>query len=324
MKRGITICACGFLAVTSSPAQTTIQFTAIHALPSNQVELIWSSDTNRWYAIERTADLADWNNDFDFVIPDDSASIESNHWTLSASTNPCFFRLFASFPVGPQDNVYTNLGTASNDTQIVTGTTNMDYVIQRGEGSNDTQYASTGDNDDWTAQYGGAGADSVTAYGGLADDWLYQEGGEGNDTVTASAGSGDDRVIQFGNGGDDEILTTTSLGADFIVVDAGSGDDTIRVNAGEGDDTIRMLGGDGDDVLTYDVSDGSDTARIDGGDDTDILTVNHVTIHGIAIRLPDGTDLYTNGTPGSIITVMRLETIYAVEGTTTNWTGSAP
>jgi len=60
MKRGKIVCVCPIIAASSAFAQTTIQFTGIHALPSNQVELTWSSDTTRWYAIERTANLTNW------------------------------------------------------------------------------------------------------------------------------------------------------------------------------------------------------------------------------------------------------------------------
>jgi len=311
------------LAASSALAQRDITFTSVHALPSNQVELMWSSDTNRWYAIERTANLTNWNNEFDFVIPDDTAPIESNHWTLITDTNPCFFRLFASAPVGPQDNCYTNMGTTGDDNQVVIGTTNMDYVLQFGDGSNDTQYASVGANDDWIAQYGGIGGDTQTARAGTADDWVFQDGGPGNDTSYVDGGDENDWMVQHGGEGDDQLDMFFGTGDDRVWQDGGDGSDDMEVLTGPGDEQIVMRGGNGNDALTYDASDGSDEATIDGGSDNDVLTVNY-TIQSLAIRLPDGTDLYTSGIPGTVITVISLETIYAVDTNGTNWVGSAP
>ena len=254
MKRKATIYACAVLVTSLSSAQTTIQFTAIHALPSNQVELMWASDTNRWYAIERTADLTNWSYEFDFVIPDDSAPIESNHWLLATDTTPCFFRVFASSPVEPQDNVCTNIGSPSNDTQIVIGTTNMDYVIQYEEGSNDTQYASTGEDYDWIAQYGGTGEDTQTARGGSASDWIFQDGGVGNDLQSAEGGDDSDWIIQRGGDGDDEISTSGGWGNDILVQLGGRGTDVHSMDSGDGDDSAIICGGDGADDIRYDWS----------------------------------------------------------------------
>jgi len=302
MKRWCTTVACLLPIASTCCAQTTIQFTAIHALPSNQVELIWSSDTNRWYAIERTADLTNWSNDFEFAIPDEAVSFASNRWALANEDECCFFRLFASSPVGPQDNVYTTMGTDGDDTQIVVGTTNKDYVIQFGEGGNDTQYAAPGAGNDWIAQYGGSGDDDVHNAGSSGNDFAFQDGSDGADSLYVAGLHGNDLIIQSG----------------------GNGDDTIRVGPGADDDRSVIRGDDGNDTLRYDLGEGSDTVTIDGGNDVDVLNVHYASTHTFAIRLSDGTDLYTNGIPGTVITVMSLETIHAVEDGTTNWTGSAP
>jgi len=323
MKRRSTFVACVVLAASSSLAQTTIQFTAIHSLPSNEVELIWSSDTNRLFAILGTTDLRTWDNAFCAGILQPSAVFGTYRQSSTIDSTPCFFRVLASPPLEPLVICHTNIGTAGDDTQIVIGTTNMDYVIQFGEGSNDIQYASTRDDDDWVAQFGGMGSDTQTVRSGTADDWAFQDGGPGQDIHDTQAGDGHDRIIQKGGADADNMNVKAGDGLDVILQKGGFGDDSMRVDGGFDDDTTHMFGGDGEDALTYDVSDGSDTARIDGGNDSDVLTVNYLNQH-FAIRLPDGTDLYTSGVPGTVITVMGLETIHAVKDGTTNWTGSAP
>ena len=78
MKWWITTCAFFALDASSALAQTTIQFTAICALASNQVEFGWSSDTNRLFAIEQTTDPVDWDNAMCVGTPEPSAQFASN------------------------------------------------------------------------------------------------------------------------------------------------------------------------------------------------------------------------------------------------------
>ena len=148
MRTAGTFCCWLAFAAFSMHAQTAIQFTAIRALASNQVELVWSSDTNRLFAIERTTDPGDWDNALCVAIPEPSAQFASNRWTGTMDATPGFFRLLASPPLDPSVVSHTNLGTPTNDTQIVIGTANRDYVMQFGYEGEDTQYASTGDGND--------------------------------------------------------------------------------------------------------------------------------------------------------------------------------
>jgi len=325
MKRGTTIHACIVLAASAAFAQTDIHFTAIHPLPSNQIELIWSSDTNRLFAILGTTDVRTWDDAFCAGILQAYTDLESYRHSGIVDTNLCFFRVVASPPLGPLVVCHTNIGTSGDDTQVVIGTTNRDYVLQFGEASNDTQYASVGDDDDWLAQYGGTGADTQTVRCGTADDWLCQNGGEGDDTQDAQLGDGDDWVIQRGEVGKDHMNIKAGDGFDLIRQEGGFGHDTMELDGGNDDDTIRMLAGDGNDTLTYEVSGGLDAARIDGGNDSDVLTVNEAPSFTALVKLVDGTVLYSNGSPDTVITVMGLESIYVVGGDgTTNWSWSAP
>ena len=127
-------------------AQPALQFTAIRALASNQVELVWSSDVSRLFAIERATDPGDWDNALCVGIPEPSAQFASNRWAGAMDTTPAFFRLLASPPLDPSVVCHTDLGTPANDTQIVIGTTNRDYVMQFGNAGNDMQYGKK-----WTA-----------------------------------------------------------------------------------------------------------------------------------------------------------------------------
>lgn len=324
MKRGNILIPTVLLAASSALAQTDIAFTSVHPLASNQVELMWSSDTNRWYAIERTVALTNWSNDFDFVIPDDSAPIASNHWTLTTDTNPCFFRLFAGSPVGTNDNFYTNMGTASNDTQVVVGTVNMDYAIQHGEGGEDFQYISGRLQDDWAAQFGGTGSDTQTVLCGSGDDWAYQDAGGGDDTLYVHGGDGNDLIMQRGGEGSDDIETRGDEGNDSVWQIGGAGHDTLRYEGGSSDgaDFARLSGGSGNDIIALETV-ADDTFYVDGGPDSDTLTIEWG--EDTRIELTDGTPLYTDGTESSLIRVVDVELIYVV-GTNqmTNWSWSAP
>lgn len=325
MKRWRIIDTSWLLATAASIAQTTIQFTAVHALPANQVKLAWSSDTHRWYIIESGLDLVRSFDDFDVGLPELAASPEKNTHTVRVEDSTCrFYRIVATLPVGPYDSTHTNGGTVGDDTQIQIGTASADMIVQSGVGGSDTQYASGSGSNDWMEQRGGIGMDSQHALGGSGDDSLCQDGGKGNDTIYADGDDGDDWIIQKGGEDGDQLGVFGDMGNDSIWQNGGEGGDAIRVDGGYDDDTVHMLGGDGNDTLSYTVSEGSDTAMIDGGNDTDVLNVHYAIIHTFAIRLPDGTDLFAVGVPDTIITVMGLEAIYTVdpEGTT-NWLGTA-
>ena len=333
-------------------AQPALQFTAIRALASNQVELVWSSDVNRLFAIERTADPGDWDNALCVAIPEPSAQFASNRWAGAMDTTPAFFRLLASPPLDPSVVCHTDLGTPANDTQIVIGTTNRDYVMQFGNAGNDMQYASGGGDRDWIVQYGGPGIDNQFTLGGTSDDCIYQFGGDGNDKIFAIGDDGDDWIIQHGGDGDDNMETVDGTGDDHhwqnggdgdddmevsandgddeIVMRGGAGHDTMRVNGGLHNDLIEILGGDGDDRITYETSPGLDDASIDGGADTDTLIVREVAgtwkfSTNYLIKLGNGTELYTSGVPDTVITVTNVEFI-SVVGTNglTNWSWTAP
>ena len=313
MKRESTICAWLILGAASSLAQTTTQFTAIHPLPSNEVELIWSSDTNRLFAILGTTDLHDWDNAFCAGILQPSAASNAYRDICAVDSTPCFFRVFASPPLDPSVVCHTNLGTPASDTQIVIGATNQDYVMQFGNAGGDTQYASGGAGSDWIAQYGGTGADKQHGYGGTDDDSIYQQGGTGDDTIYALGDDGADWIMQYGGEGNDEFEMA-----------GGAGDDRQWLNGGDGDDDMKVNTGGGTDRITYDASTGLDEANMDGGMGTDALTVNENDQH-VVIRLGDGTVLYSNGPPGTTITATNVEVIYVV-GTNglTNWSWTAP
>jgi len=324
MKRRAIVYACLLLA-GSSLAQSTIQFTAIHMLPSNQVRLIWSSDASRWYILESGAGLLKCLDDFEAVLPDLTANPGTNmHTVLVDDVGGRFYRVTGTPPVGPYDNIDSDDGTAGNDTQIQAGTASTDMIVQFGKGGNDIQYASGGGSSDWIEQHGEAGTNNQHAYGGTGDDCILQEGGESNDSSYALGDDGDDWIIQHGGEGHDNMQAAGGSGDDHLWQNGAGGHDAMDANTGGGSDTVVMCGGDGNDTLTYDASEGSDSAFINGGGGYDTLIVNERD-WSLAIRLPDGADLWTNGLPDTVITVLSLEAIYVVDGDgATHWAGAAP
>jgi Ca2+-binding RTX toxin-like protein len=304
-------------------AQPAVQFTAIRAVASNQIELVWSSDTNRLFAIERTADLGDWDNAMCVAISEPSAQFASNRWTGAMDTTTGFFRLLASPPLGASIGSHTNLGTPTNDTQIVVGTTNWDYVMQFGNGGEDTQYVSASAGEDWIQQAGGAGEDTQTVRAGTGNDYILQNGNAGTDIQNIYGDDGDDLILQQGGDGNDSLNVAGGRGSDRIYQYGNAGNDNMRTDGGDGDDLLTISGDAGDDSIRYDASQGLDEVTIDGGPGCDTLIANEQGVF-LTIRLPDGTGLYTSG-PGNVVTVVDVEFIYVedAEGNTI-WSWTAP
>lgn len=328
MKHRSTVFAFLILAASCAIAQTTIQFTAIQPLPSNRVELTWSSDTNRLFAILGTTDLRDWDNVFCAGIFKPSTASNTYCGICAVDATPCFFQVFATPPLGPLVTCHTSIGTASNDSQVAIGAPGKDYVIQFGEGGNDVQWTGTSDGHDWTAQFGGTGDDAMTARGGSGNDRTYQNAGDGDDTLYVQGGDGNDLVIQCGGAGIDNVRMDASEGDDSILQRGGPGDDTFKIEAGpgDGDDRIEIRGDDDQDTITYEVGEGTDTAWVDGGADYDTLEVDLNGVSNVRMQLCDGTPLYANGASNTVVTVQNLEYICVVP--TNNgipvWSWTAP
>lgn len=331
MKLPWTICAALILAAPCF-AQTSIQFTAIQAQPSNRIELVWSSDTARWYAIERTANLTNWNYDFDFVIPDGSAPLTSNNWTLAVDTNRCFFRLFGSSPIGREDTAKADLGTTGSDFQWGLGAAHMDYFLISGQGGSDTQHVEGGASDDWLVQLGGTGDDQQSIMGGSGNDLIYQVGGEGRDTMLIMATSGGDQIIQRGGAGNDRMNAHGGSGGDWILQSGGGGNDVMDIDVNTGNDVARVDAGEGDDWLRYELGPDVDVIEINGGAGRDTLIVegskgyiDWVTNAAYLIQDQHGSELYATGLPDTVISIIDIELIHVV-GTNgmTNWSWSAP
>ena len=323
MKQGSIICALLTLATPPALAQTDITFTSIHALPSNQVELMWSSDTNRLFAVQGTSDLHVWDNAFCAGIFQPSVASETYRGICTTDINPCFFRVFASPPLEPLVICHANIGTASNNTQIVIGTPGREYVIQFGEAGNDVQYASVNDGQDWTAQFGGTGSETQKVQCGSGDDWAYQDAGDGDDVLYVHGSDGNDLIVQKGAEGADDIWSRADEGDDTILQWGGGGDDTFKIEGGpgDGDDRIDIFGDDGQDTIAYELGGGTDTTSVDGGAHYDTLEVSLNGSSNVWIKLSNGSPLYSNGSPNTVITVLNLEYICVVptNGGTVVW-----
>ena len=310
---------CGLVA--SADAQE-FPVTALTVGAGNQIALSWPSDSNHWYRAEKTTNLA--TGPWEILFPTADATPPVNIYTDSVCSAACgFYRVVAS----TADWSHTDFGTTNDVEQITFGTDQRDRIVQFGGDGNDLQYAETGDADDWIEQYGGSGDDNQNAIGGSANDFIYQDGGEGNDTQYAEGTTGKDSILQEGGPGDDRMTANPGEGNDFIVQRGGPGNDKIRADGGEGDDTITIEGGPGDDTIGYDVWSGHDAVSVDGGEGDDTLFVNEDGRHGLVIQRFDGGVLYTNGLPETVIRVLALEHIYALDGIVagkTNRVGSAP
>jgi Ca2+-binding RTX toxin-like protein len=209
------------------------------------------------------------------------------------------------------DPAQTQIGTTGDDTQIFTGTDDVDHICQYGLEGNDIQYANGAGGNDTIYQEGGPEDDKQTAIGGSGDDYIYQIGGDGNDVMIADGGPGNDRIIQQGGAGDDLITATGGDGDDLIIQYGGAGNDTLKVDAGRGNDVVRIYAGSGNDIIIYNVSEGQDDVSIDGGLGIDTLIVNKNN-NNFTLTDQLGNPLYTSGTGGSLIRVKDVECINVV------------
>jgi hypothetical protein len=293
-------------------AQTNRCITSIRAVGTKQVEITWSSDSNRWYGIEQGSDLKAFPDDLDVLVPGLVADPRTNRWVGSFSaTNRLFYSIRYGMPVWGCASSVTNMGTATDDTQFHFGTTNADRAVQLGDAGADTQYVEGNAGADRIEQYGGSGDDSLTVDGGADTDFILQMGGDGDDHLLADGGSGDDQLIQVGGKGNDTLRFTGGVGNDIVWQVGCEGDDRLEVGIGDGADSLSMYGGPGADCFFYSVWIGGDRVLVDGGRGIDTLT-NDLNTQTFRMVDGDGSLLWQNGTTGTIMTVRNVEHIVCV------------